>query len=267
MPPADSSGSQASRGRKLEVEVSQAGRILNRIKLRRSPATIGRGTEADIQLESGHISRLHARVYFDDEGLTVVDAGSTNGFTVRGRRLKEAKVATGEAVDVAGFILVFRWSEMPTSDVPAVAPPPDDWGSQVAASPAKTPVVDDWASRVAMRPTERLAADGWEEFEESDAAPEPDTAIRRIEEVEAERPAKPALDPAIPAGSVLNRMVHQAAPPSPPAPVRILMTTTSSRTRRRPSTPGRCCYRSTRKPTPSRGRTRMAASPSRLSAP
>jgi hypothetical protein len=198
MAPADSSRSQASTGRKLEVEVSREGRVLSRIRLRRSPATIGRGTDADVQLDSGHISRLHARIYFDDREITLVDLGSTNGFTVRGRRLKEAKVAVGEAVDVAGFVLVFRSTDRPTSKARAAAKPADDWGSQSEASPVKVAV-----------------ADGWEEFEEGESEEEPDTAVRRVEEVEAKRPAKPALDPAIPAGSVLNRLVHQQAPSAP----------------------------------------------------
>ncbi|HVT05505.1 MAG TPA: FHA domain-containing protein [Thermoanaerobaculia bacterium] len=50
--------------------------------------TIGRGPDTEIVLDSRSISRRHARITVDDEGVTIEDAGSKNGTFVDGVRIE-----------------------------------------------------------------------------------------------------------------------------------------------------------------------------------
>ena len=52
--------------------------------------TIGRDGDNDIVLGVGRVSRHHARIYADDDGLWVEDLGSTNGTLLNGERFTAA---------------------------------------------------------------------------------------------------------------------------------------------------------------------------------
>ncbi len=71
---------------------------------------IGRGTEADLRINDPGISRRHAELVVtgagDQQQITVVDLGSTNGITVNGRKVKEAAVTDGTRIDIGNTRLL-----------------------------------------------------------------------------------------------------------------------------------------------------------------
>jgi pSer/pThr/pTyr-binding forkhead associated (FHA) protein len=61
--------------------------------------TIGRGRQADITIDDASLSRLHARVTAEPDGLLAVDdLGSTNGILVNGREQLSSYLRAGDVV-------------------------------------------------------------------------------------------------------------------------------------------------------------------------
>ncbi|MBI2378333.1 MAG: FHA domain-containing protein [Deltaproteobacteria bacterium] len=54
----------------------------------------------DIRLEDEKISRAHAMVFVDDDGVSVVDLGSTNGTRVNANRIEDAELTDGDIVNI-----------------------------------------------------------------------------------------------------------------------------------------------------------------------
>jgi two-component system cell cycle response regulator len=75
-----------------------AGRI---VPMDRDTIVIGRGEEADLTIEDGAVSRVHARIFRRADGtFQVEDLGSTNGTFVRGRRVMIAGLVEGDHVQL-----------------------------------------------------------------------------------------------------------------------------------------------------------------------
>jgi hypothetical protein len=67
--------------------------------IRKSVTTIGRALDNDIVIESGDVSRHHARFEYADESLRLVDLNSTNGTRVNGKSVRaHAAVRTGDEI-------------------------------------------------------------------------------------------------------------------------------------------------------------------------
>ncbi|CAA9557187.1 MAG: Forkhead-associated [uncultured Thermomicrobiales bacterium] len=66
--------------------------------VRKPVTTVGRALDNDIVLESGDVSRHHARIEFADAQMRVVDLNSTNGTRVNGRSVRAHPVAAGDEV-------------------------------------------------------------------------------------------------------------------------------------------------------------------------
>jgi pSer/pThr/pTyr-binding forkhead associated (FHA) protein len=65
--------------------------------------TIGRSSQADITIEHPSLSRLHARVSAEADGLLAIDdLGSTNGVLVNGRELMSSYLRQGDLVRLGG---------------------------------------------------------------------------------------------------------------------------------------------------------------------
>ncbi len=61
--------------------------------------TVGRGAQADIIIEDPSLSRLHARVTAELDGLLAVDdLGSTNGVLINGREQLSSYLRAGDIV-------------------------------------------------------------------------------------------------------------------------------------------------------------------------
>jgi FHA domain len=67
--------------------------------------TIGRETGVDILLKDAAVSRLHAEIWVDGQGVHVKDRGSSNGIKLDGRRITEAGWLPGQKLQVGPFIV------------------------------------------------------------------------------------------------------------------------------------------------------------------
>jgi diguanylate cyclase (GGDEF)-like protein len=109
---AGESGSQAER---RPVLVVLGGELLaTSIPLERPSVTLGRALDADIRLNDGKASRLHARISAEidpDSGATVfkiTDLNSTNGTRVNGRVAPEAVLAHGDKILIGDHLFRFE---------------------------------------------------------------------------------------------------------------------------------------------------------------
>ena len=59
---------------------------------------IGRGLAADLRLDENSVSRRHAIVVQDAQGVRILDDRSSNGTFVNGRRVEQAQLRNGDEV-------------------------------------------------------------------------------------------------------------------------------------------------------------------------
>jgi hypothetical protein len=88
---------------------------------------LGRGTDADIQINDPGVSRRHAEIRLMPEGpggirVVLVDLGSTNGTLVNGRRSTEAELTDGSTVRIGNTTMTLR-----LADEPIAQPPSSGW--------------------------------------------------------------------------------------------------------------------------------------------
>lgn len=119
-PPSDQ---QARRGHpQVMLEVNGRRRPIN------PPGVVlGRGTDADIQINDPGVSRRHAEIRLMPEGpggvrVVLVDLGSTNGTLVNGRRAAEAELTDGSTVRIGNTTMTLR-----LADEPIAQPPSSGW--------------------------------------------------------------------------------------------------------------------------------------------
>ena len=95
--------------------------------LRQRVTTIGRAPSCDLVLEYGYMSRLHARLEWTESGYVVVDAGSTNGTSVNGRRISEMQLlSSGDEISMGEIAVVFFDAASQESVPTAFRPVPAD---------------------------------------------------------------------------------------------------------------------------------------------
>ncbi len=92
-------------GLSRELVSLTAGETRYEIDKRRT--VIGRSKECDIQVVDPNISRRHAELRQEGTAYWLVDLDSTNGIIVNGRRLKRAKLESGDKVTLGSTELVF----------------------------------------------------------------------------------------------------------------------------------------------------------------
>jgi pSer/pThr/pTyr-binding forkhead associated (FHA) protein len=68
---------------------------------------IGRSKDCDVQLADPNVSRRHAELRQEGTAYWLVDLDSTNGVVVNDRRLKRAKLETGDRITIGSTELVF----------------------------------------------------------------------------------------------------------------------------------------------------------------
>jgi two-component system, cell cycle response regulator len=72
--------------------------------------TLGRSTDADIRLDDEGVSRLHARMVRNDDGVVQLhDLGSTNGTYVNGAKIRELGLSDGDRIQV-GSVTILKFS-------------------------------------------------------------------------------------------------------------------------------------------------------------
>jgi len=70
---------------------------------------VGRDPTAQVWLDSSSVSRRHARIIVDDEGVTVEDLKSKNGTLVDGRLAKgPVRLADGDEIRFGSITVTFR---------------------------------------------------------------------------------------------------------------------------------------------------------------
>jgi len=69
--------------------------------------TSGRHPDSDIFLDDVTVSRKHAAFRRDEQGFLVQDVGSLNGTYVNRERIDDARLSTGDEVQIGKFRLVF----------------------------------------------------------------------------------------------------------------------------------------------------------------
>ncbi len=89
--------------------------------------TIGRAGECDLTLESGFISRLHARLLHSHIGWQIADEDSKNGVFVNGQRVAgSAPFAEGDALRIGDFgvtVVATEATEAAAVESTVIAPP------------------------------------------------------------------------------------------------------------------------------------------------
>jgi Protein of unknown function (DUF3662)/FHA domain len=68
---------------------------------------IGRSRDCDIQLADGNVSRRHAELRQEGASYWIVDLGSTNGTEVNGKRVKRAKLRSGDKITLGSTEITF----------------------------------------------------------------------------------------------------------------------------------------------------------------
>src|SRR5213080_2189079 len=68
---------------------------------------IGRSRDCDIQLADSNVSRRHAELRQEGTSYWIVDLGSTNGVSVNGRRVKRAKLRSGDTITLGSTEVTF----------------------------------------------------------------------------------------------------------------------------------------------------------------
>ena len=66
---------------------------------------IGRDWDCTIVLNDPQCSRVHAYVYCDEDGWWISDNGSSNGTSVNGQTVRQARLVDGTQVQIGGSLL------------------------------------------------------------------------------------------------------------------------------------------------------------------
>jgi transcriptional regulator with GAF, ATPase, and Fis domain len=101
-------GALVLRARKIRVEIASgpgAGQVAS---LPGPEARIGSGAGCDLVLEDTTVSRLHVTLVVDPAGIRVIDAGSKNGTTVDGLRVRDAWARPDSLIAIGNTTLRLR---------------------------------------------------------------------------------------------------------------------------------------------------------------
>lgn len=124
-------------------------------------AVVGRATTCDISLGVAHLSRQHARLTLQSDGLLVEDLGSSNGTFVNGQRVERAVLKSGDELrfDTLRFRVVAPGAEVDTDKTslrPAITAAPK------AVKPIPAPVQTRTArpkTAIPVRPEVQMAVE------------------------------------------------------------------------------------------------------------
>ncbi len=116
----ETTGSRRSDVILAHVTLSTEGKSLSEKPLRLGRVIIGRTSDNDIQVDSRFVSRHHCQIVTTPQSCVIEDLNSTNGMTVRGKRVRRHVLADGDAVVLGQHTLTYR------DDRVAHAPKPGD---------------------------------------------------------------------------------------------------------------------------------------------
>jgi len=90
------------------LRIREPGGTRATIPLEPGNALIGRSAGAAIRLKDKTVSKQHALLVMDADGVKIVDAGSRNGVLVNGERVKIATLRDGDRIRIGRAVVVFR---------------------------------------------------------------------------------------------------------------------------------------------------------------
>ena len=79
---------------------------------------IGRSLSADVRFDDATVSRRHALVVSEEDGVSVLDDRSLNGVLVNGRRVERGRLADGDEITIGRHAIFF----LDTATVGSAAP-------------------------------------------------------------------------------------------------------------------------------------------------
>jgi pSer/pThr/pTyr-binding forkhead associated (FHA) protein len=79
----------------------------SRHEVKQRRVVLGRSRDCDIQLSDANVSRRHAELRQEGASYWIVDLGSTNGIEVNGKRVKRAKLRSGDTIVLGSTKVVF----------------------------------------------------------------------------------------------------------------------------------------------------------------
>ena len=89
------------------------------VPLSREWTRIGRSLAADLRFDDATVSRRHALVACEEDGVRVLDDRSLNGIEVNGRRVDWSPLTDGDSIAIGRHVLYF----LDTAAVPTAAAP------------------------------------------------------------------------------------------------------------------------------------------------
>jgi len=87
------------------IEVFLGDRPIGLHSLERPKIAIGRGGANDIRISGPFVSRFHAMLVKETDGVYIVDLQSTNGTCVNGTRVKRQRLESGDMIEIENFRL------------------------------------------------------------------------------------------------------------------------------------------------------------------
>ena len=97
---------------------------------------LGRGASNDFKIEDLSISGSHCQIVINDAGATIKDMGSTNGTYVKGARIEESPLISGQPFRLGSVDMIF-YTDGPDAVTSVVVPPP----SEAAPPPPRPPAL------------------------------------------------------------------------------------------------------------------------------
>jgi predicted component of type VI protein secretion system len=83
----------------------------------RDVTVIGRREDCDLRIPLGDVSRKHARLIREPEGMRLEDFGSSNGTYLNGQRVeREAMLQAGDSIQVGPVVFVLQIDGYPTDE-------------------------------------------------------------------------------------------------------------------------------------------------------
>jgi pSer/pThr/pTyr-binding forkhead associated (FHA) protein len=100
-------GNQAYQPPRARIRIEVEGNPVGTHELTKSLMTIGRLASNDIPVPSQRISRMHARVRFDNGKWSMEDADSLNGIFYQGKRVERLVLTNGDQINLAPKVSLY----------------------------------------------------------------------------------------------------------------------------------------------------------------
>ncbi len=97
-PPIMNNRQQAAPNQKARVLIEVDGKIIGERQLNKPVLTVGRLSHNDVQMASQRVSRLHAKIHWENGTWLIEDADSLNGLIYQGHRLERLVLTSGDRI-------------------------------------------------------------------------------------------------------------------------------------------------------------------------